>query len=114
MMARVNHPVQQWNSEPFKRNSAEYSGHTFSEKVDFILKDTENNELNTGEFKKRNVSKSGRLVILSLLRDFFEGTNVSKIGLTLRMYPAAVLAFTSHSELASTAKHSSCKLLNLG
>lgn len=47
----------QWNEELYQRKNADSNSYTFGEKIDFILKDGDNNELNTGEFKKKNVSK---------------------------------------------------------
>lgn len=48
----------QWNSELFERKSTDYGSYAFGKKIDFILKDDDSNELNTCEFKKKNVSKS--------------------------------------------------------
>lgn len=48
----------QWNEELFQRKNADPNSYTFGKKIDFILKDSDDNELNTGEFKKKNVSKS--------------------------------------------------------
>lgn len=48
----------QWNSELFERKSTACGGYEFGRKIDFILKDNGNNELNTCEFKRKNVSKS--------------------------------------------------------
>lgn len=48
----------QWNEELFRRKNADPNSYTSGKKINFILKDSDDNELNTGEFKKRNVSKS--------------------------------------------------------
>ncbi|CAO3703102.1 unnamed protein product [Rhizopus stolonifer] len=48
----------QWNEELFQRKHPDYSNYCFGKKVDFIIKDDENNELHAGEFKKTKVSKS--------------------------------------------------------
>lgn len=43
----------QWNEELFHRRSYDSSSYSFGRKIDFILKDS---ELNTNEFKKKDVS----------------------------------------------------------
>lgn len=48
----------QLNTELFERKGTACSGHEFGRKIDFILKDNGENELNTCEFKRKNVSKS--------------------------------------------------------
>lgn len=48
----------QWNNELFERENAACGGYEFGRKIDFFLKDDENNELDSSEFKKKNCSKS--------------------------------------------------------
>jgi hypothetical protein len=46
----------QWNEELFKRGTDISNVYSYGKKIDFILKDSQDNELNTNEFKKKNVS----------------------------------------------------------
>lgn len=48
----------QWNEELFQRKNVI----RFEKKIDFILKVGSVNELNTGEFKKKNVSISVKAI----------------------------------------------------
>lgn len=48
----------QWNGELYDRKSATHGGYEYGRKIDFILKDKWNNELNTCEFKKKNAFTS--------------------------------------------------------
>ncbi|KAI9478302.1 MAG: hypothetical protein EXX96DRAFT_570340 [Benjaminiella poitrasii] len=51
----------QWNEEHLQRKSADSNSYAFRKKIDFILKDSNDNELNTGEFKRKNVSKKVKI-----------------------------------------------------
>jgi hypothetical protein len=46
----------QLNEELFRRGSENASIYSFGRKIDFILKDGNDNELNTNEFKKVDIS----------------------------------------------------------
>lgn len=48
----------QWNEELYGRKSSNNSCYSYGRKIDFILKDNNNNELSMCEFKKANVSSA--------------------------------------------------------
>ncbi|CAO3641220.1 unnamed protein product [Mucor fragilis] len=51
----------EWNEELFLRKTSDQNGYSFGRKIDFILKDSNNNELNAGEFKQKNVSEAVKI-----------------------------------------------------